>query len=136
MRAERRRNEGQGMTVALEFRDVDILFCNSAGRKREADLAAALALAHEGADRAAIAAKTGVVLGVTGASLAVEQGTISVLMGLSGSGKSTLLRAANGLNKVTRGSVLVRDGVGSKDVADCSDAALRLIRRHRVAMVF
>jgi hypothetical protein len=34
----------------------------------------------------------------------------SVLMGLSGSGKSTLLRAANGLNRVTRGQVLVADG--------------------------
>ena len=63
-----------------------------------------------GADRSEIARQTGVVLGVTGASLAVEQGTISVLMGLSGSGKSTLLRAANGLNRVTRGHVLVRDG--------------------------
>ncbi len=124
------------MTVALEFRDVDILFCTSTGRKRQTDLAAALKLAHDGADRATISAQTGVVLGVTGASLEVEQGTISVLMGLSGSGKSTLLRAAIGLNKVTSGHVLVRDGVGSKDVADCTEGALRQIRRHRVAMVF
>jgi glycine betaine/proline transport system ATP-binding protein len=124
------------MTVALEFRDVDILFCSSTGRKRIADLAAAQALLDEGADRATIASKTGVVLGVTGASLEVEQGTISVLMGLSGSGKSTLLRAANGLNKVTRGHVLVRDGVGSKDIAGCTEGVLRHIRRNRVAMVF
>jgi glycine betaine/proline transport system ATP-binding protein len=124
------------MTVALEFRDVDILFCNSSGRRRAADLAAAQAMLDEGASRTDIAAKTGVVLGVTGASLAVEQGTISVLMGLSGSGKSTLLRAANGLNRVTRGHVLVRDGVGAKDVANCPDSVLRHIRRHRVAMVF
>jgi len=124
------------MTVALEFRDVDILFCNSSGRRRATDLAAAQALLDDGADRATIASRTGVVLGVTGASLAVEQGTISVLMGLSGSGKSTLLRAANGLNQVTRGHVLVRDGVGSKDVANCPESVLRHIRRHRVAMVF
>ncbi len=124
------------MTVALEFRDVDILFCNSSGRRRAADLAAAQALLDGGADRATIASRTGVVLGVTGASLAVEQGTISVLMGLSGSGKSTLLRAANGLNRVTRGHVLVRDGVGSKDVANCPESVLRHIRRHRIAMVF
>jgi len=39
-----------------------------------------------------------VVVGVANASLSVERGAISVLMGLSGSGKSTLLRAANGLN--------------------------------------
>ena len=124
------------MTVALEFRDVDILFCNKIGRRRAADLAAAQALLDEGADRTTIASRTGVVLGVTGASLAVEQGTISVLMGLSGSGKSTLLRAANGLNPVTRGHVLVRDGVGSKDVANCAESVLRHIRRHRIAMVF
>ncbi|WP_156680746.1 choline ABC transporter ATP-binding protein [Sphingomonas profundi] len=124
------------MTVALEFRDVAILFCSATGRRRHADLAAAQALADAGADRAKISSETGVVLGVTGASLAVEEGTISVLMGLSGSGKSTLLRAANGLNKVTRGHVLVRDGMGAKDVADCSEGVLRHIRRHRVAMVF
>ena len=124
------------MTVALEFRDVDILFCNSSGRRRAADLAAAQALLDGGADRSEIARQTGVVLGVTGASLAVEQGTISVLMGLSGSGKSTLLRAANGLNRVTRGHVLVRDGLGSKDVAHCPEGVLRHIRRTRVAMVF
>ena len=124
------------MTVALEFRNVDILFCSDTGRRRQAKLAEAQALVEAGADRASIAAKTGVVLGVAGANLEVVQGTISVLMGLSGSGKSTLLRAANGLNKVTGGHVLVRDGMGSKDIADCSEAVLRHIRRHRVAMVF
>jgi glycine betaine/proline transport system ATP-binding protein len=124
------------MTVALEFRDVDILFCAKTGKRRTADLAAAQKLLDGGADRTTIASRTGVVLGVTGASLEVEQGTISVLMGLSGSGKSTLLRAANGLNKVTRGHVLVRDGVGSKDIADCPESVLRHVRRNRVAMVF
>ena len=124
------------MTVALEFRDVDILFCSATGRRRQADLAAAQVLLDAGADRATIASRTGVVLGVAGASLEVEQGAISVLMGLSGSGKSTLLRAANGLNTVTRGHVLVRDGLGSKDIADCSENMLRHIRRNRVAMVF
>ena len=37
-------------------------------------------------------------------------------MGLSGSGKSTLLRAANGLNAVTRGQVLVADGEATVDI--------------------
>jgi len=124
------------MTIALEFRNVDILFCKSRGRRREADLALALKRLDEGAIRSEIAAETGVVLGVSNASLEVEQGKISVLMGLSGSGKSTLLRAANGLNAVTRGNVLVRDGIGSKDIASCGDAVLRHIRRTRVAMVF
>jgi glycine betaine/proline transport system ATP-binding protein len=58
-------------------------------------------------------------------------------MGLSGSGKSTLLRAANGLNHVTRGQVLVGDGAGTVDIgAGCDPATLRRIRRQRVAMVF
>ena len=124
------------MPTALEFRDVDILFCPGEGRKRDAKLAAALARLDAGATRAEIAEELGIVLGVAGASLAVEQGKISVLMGLSGSGKSTLLRAANGLNAVTRGHVLVRDGLGSKDIADCDAGTLRHIRRRRVAMVF
>ena len=113
------------MTVALEFRNVDILFCKSRGRRREADMARALKLLDDGVGRADIAAETGVVLGVSGASLSVEQGKISVLMGLSGSGKSTLLRAANGLNAVTRGNVLVRDGVGVE--------GHRVVRRRRPA---
>src|SRR3546814_20515150 len=57
-------------------------------------------------------------------------------MGLSGSGKSTLLRAVNGLNKVTRGKVLVRDETGLVDVASCDAATLRRLRMNRVAMVF
>jgi glycine betaine/proline transport system ATP-binding protein len=76
------------------------------------------------------------VLGCAGASLSVEQGEISVLMGLSGSGKSTLLRAVNRLNRVTRGEVIVHDGGWQADVVTCSDADLRRIRRECVAMVF
>jgi len=57
-------------------------------------------------------------------------------MGLSGSGKSTLLRAANGLNPVTRGHVLVRDGESAIDVATCDTLQMRRLRRERVAMVF
>jgi ABC-type proline/glycine betaine transport system ATPase subunit len=69
-------------------------------------------------------------------ALTVEQGEISVLMGLSGSGKSTLLRAVNGLNEVTRGEVIVHDGDWSADVVSCPVAELRKIRRECVAMVF
>ena len=57
-------------------------------------------------------------------------------MGLSGSGKSTLLRAVNGLNKVTGGAVLVKDGSRMVDVASCDEATLRHIRQKQVAMVF
>ena len=126
------------MSAALEFRAVDILFCPQAGRRaRAAALRQALAALDGGASRSEIAAKSGVVVGVCNASLCVERGEISVLMGLSGSGKSTLLRAANGLNRVTRGQVLLRDGPTVVDIgAACDPATLRRLRRERIAMVF
>ncbi|MFQ6018637.1 MAG: choline ABC transporter ATP-binding protein [Kiloniellaceae bacterium] len=80
--------------------------------------------------------KTGNVLGVAGASIAIEEGEICVLMGLSGSGKSTLLRCVNGLNRATRGQVLVREGDGAIDVVACDPATLRRLRTNRIAMVF
>ena len=126
------------MSAALEFRAVDILFCARAGRRASsAAIQRALAALDSGGTRAEIAAKTGVVVGVANASLSVERGEISVLMGLSGSGKSTLLRAANGLNRVTRGQVLVGDGDTIVDIGvNCDPATLRRIRRLRIAMVF
>ncbi len=116
------------MTVVVEFKNVDILF----GK----DVSAAQAMLDKGESRSTILDKTGVVLGCAGANLIVKEGEISVLMGLSGSGKSTLLRAVNGLNKVTRGNVLVRDGDKMVDVVTCDEATLRHIRQGQVAMVF
>ncbi len=124
------------MSAAIEFRGVDILFARQTGRAARKAVADALGLLDTGGTRAQISEKFGVVVGVAGASLSVESGHISVLMGLSGSGKSTLLRAANGLNRVTRGSVLIRDGDASIDVASCDTLQMRRVRRGRVAMVF
>ncbi|TKT77389.1 choline ABC transporter ATP-binding protein [Aquamicrobium sp. LC103] len=118
------------MSAAVEFKDVDIVF------SREKDRSEALTMIDAGASRAEILEKTGAVLGCCQASLTVEQGEISVLMGLSGSGKSTLLRAVNRLNEVTRGSVIVHDGDWSADVVSANAADLRKIRRECVAMVF
>ena len=116
------------MTAAVEFKNVDIVF-----GEREAE---GLKLLDQGASRSEILEKTGAVLGCAGASLAVKEGEISVLMGLSGSGKSTLLRAVNGLNKVSRGEVIVNDNGKPVDVVTCSPETLRRLRQHRVAMVF
>jgi glycine betaine/proline transport system ATP-binding protein len=126
------------MSAALEFRAVDILFCSRKGRRAHAAaITEALALLDAGNTRSEIAERTAVVVGVANASLSVARGEISVLMGLSGSGKSTLLRAANGLNAVTRGQVLVRDGESVVDLgANCDPAVLRRVRRLRIAMVF
>ncbi|RUP11157.1 choline ABC transporter ATP-binding protein [Hyphomicrobium sp.] len=116
------------MTVAVDFQNVDIIF----GK----DTAKTLAMVDAGATRAQILAKTGAVLGAAGANLTVNEGEISVLMGLSGSGKSTLLRAVNGLNKVSRGAVLVKDGDRMVDIASCDAKTLRHMRQSQVAMVF
>lgn len=116
------------MSVAVDFKNVDIIF----GK----DVPRTLAMVDAGATRAEILAKTGAVLGAAGANLTVNEGEISVLMGLSGSGKSTLLRAVNGLNKVSRGALLVKDGDRMVDVASCDAATLRHMRQQQVAMVF
>ena len=100
------------------------------------DTRAALDLLDRGAERQEIHDAAGAVVGVAGASLAVRQGEICVLMGLSGSGKSTLLRAVNGLCPVTRGQVLVQDGDAPLDMAGCDAATLRRMRMERIAMVF
>ncbi|MFO1435867.1 MAG: choline ABC transporter ATP-binding protein [Gammaproteobacteria bacterium] len=112
----------------VEFDHVDIVF----GPKPER----ALKMLDEGADRQTILEKTGNVLGVADCSLNVSAGEICVLMGLSGSGKSTLLRGVNGLNKINRGQIRVRDGEKMVDVAHCDAETLRHIRSERVAMVF
>lgn len=116
------------MSAAVDFKNVDIIF--GAARKE------ALALVDSGATRQEILEKTGAVLGCAGANLTVNEGEISVLMGLSGSGKSTLLRAVNLLNVPARGNVMVKDGDRMVDVAACDAATLRHIRQTRVAMVF
>ena len=101
-----------------------------------ADCAEALALLDRGESKDAIYERTGIVVGVADASLAVAEGEIFVLMGLSGSGKSSLLRCVNGLNRVTRGRVLVQDGDAEVDIATCDKATLRRLRMNRVSMVF
>ena len=114
--------------TAVEFRHVDIIFGKNPER--------GLTLLDQGQERDAILEQTGLVLGAADASIAIEEGEICVLMGLSGSGKSTLLRAVNGLNKVTRGEVLVADNGSRIDVASCDSATLRRLRMSRIAMVF
>jgi glycine betaine/proline transport system ATP-binding protein len=116
------------MSVAVDFKDVDIIFGE--------DQKGALAMVDAGASRAEILERTGNVLGCAGANLTIQEGEISVLMGLSGSGKSTLLRAVNRLNIASRGQVLVKDGDGMVDVVTCDPATLRRLRQKQVAMVF
>jgi glycine betaine/proline transport system ATP-binding protein len=110
------------------FENVDVVF----GRTPQE----ALALLDGGEGRDAIFEKTGNLVAVHDASLFVDEGEMLVLMGLSGSGKSSLLRCVNGLNRVTRGKVLVHDGATDIDVAACDADTLRRLRQNRVSMVF
>ena len=96
----------------------------------------ALELLDQGEGRDSIQDKTGNVVAVDGVSLSVEEGEVCVVMGLSGSGKSTLLRCVNGLNKITRGRVLVHDEGTDVNIAGCDTATLRRLRMNRISMVF
>src|SRR3954469_17316767 len=113
---------------AVRFEHVDVVFGQRA--------AEAIALLDKGEGRDVILDKTGSLVGVHDASIFVDKGEILVLMGLSGSGKSSLLRCVNGLNKVSRGKVIVHDGQNEIDVASCSGDVLRRLRRNRISMVF
>jgi len=112
----------------LVFDHVDIVF--GSARKE------AIQRLDKGETRDEILKATNAVIGVADASLTVEEGEICVLMGLSGSGKSTLLRAANGLNPVSRGKVLLRHHDAMVDIATIDAATLRAVRTESVAMVF
>ena len=112
----------------LVFDQVDIVF--GSARKE------AIERLDKGETRDEILQATNAVIGVAGASLTVEEGEICVLMGLSGSGKSTLLRAANGLNPISRGKVLLRHRGQMVDIATIDAATLRAVRSESVAMVF
>jgi glycine betaine/proline transport system ATP-binding protein len=113
---------------AVRFENVDVIF----GQRRTE----ALKLLDSGEGRDSILDKTGCLVGVHDASVFVDRGEILVLMGLSGSGKSSLLRCVNGLNKVTRGKVIVNDGKREVDVANCDGETLRQVRRNTISMVF
>jgi putative ABC transport system ATP-binding protein len=65
-------------------------------------------------------------------SLGIEAGDATAVMGPSGSGKSTLLNVIGGLDRPTRGRIVV-DGT---DLSRLNEAALARFRRTRVGIVF
>jgi glycine betaine/proline transport system ATP-binding protein len=85
-----------------------------------------------GLSRAELRRRTGDVVAVRDMNFQVAAGEVFVVMGLSGSGKSTLVRCLSRLVEPTAGEVRL-DGV---NILDCDAAALRELRRHRMAMVF
>ena len=113
---------------AISIRNVDVIFGSHTEKS--------LALLDQGQTRQQIIQNTGDTVGVQDASIEIAEGEICVLMGLSGSGKSSLLRAINGLNTISRGSLLVKDGEQMVDVANCDSKTLLHMRGHRISMVF
>ncbi|MGR6859249.1 choline ABC transporter ATP-binding protein [Aliivibrio salmonicida] len=113
---------------AITIKNLDVVF----GKKTKQ----ALELLDQGKTRQEIIDETGHVVGVDNVSLSVKEGEICVLMGLSGSGKSSLLRAVNGLNKVSRGELMIKNGDKLVDVALCDEETLCHLRTQRVSMVF
>ena len=59
-------------------------------------------------------------------------GRFTAIMGPSGSGKSTLLHCLAGLDRLTKGRVLV----GEVDLGSLDDKAMTLLRRERIGFVF
>jgi putative ABC transport system ATP-binding protein len=72
------------------------------------------------------------VRALDGASLDVERGTFTAVMGPSGSGKSTLMHVLAGLDDVDAGVVRL----GDTDLATLSERRRTLLRRERVGFVF
>jgi putative ABC transport system ATP-binding protein len=67
-----------------------------------------------------------------GVTLTVEEGELVAVMGPSGSGKSTLLNLAGGLDRPTKGQVVINGTV----LGTCTRRALAALRRRRVGYVF
>ena len=72
------------------------------------------------------------VSALDGVTLAVKRGEFLAVMGPSGSGKSTLLNILAGLERPTRGTVVV-DGV---DLSAMNEVTLASYRREKVGMIF
>ena len=72
------------------------------------------------------------VLALQDINIDMQNGEITVIMGLSGSGKSTVIRHLNRLIDPTAGEVLVDD----IDVMKLSESELRKMRQTRMSMVF
>ncbi len=72
------------------------------------------------------------VAALRGVSLSVSPGETVAIVGPSGSGKSTLLNLIGGLDRPSRGEILV----GSHSLAQLDDDELARVRREKIGFVF
>lgn len=72
------------------------------------------------------------VTALAGVSLHIAKGEFASIMGPSGSGKSTLLHLIGGLDRPTRGDVVVE----GKVISQMGDDQVTLFRRERIGVIF
>jgi glycine betaine/proline transport system ATP-binding protein len=90
------------------------------------------AVIGEGLDKPELLERHNHVLGLQNINVDIQDGKITVIMGLSGSGKSTLIRHVNRLIDPTAGEIIFE----GRDILSCSVEELRKIRREQMSMVF
>lgn len=69
---------------------------------------------------------------LTDANIVIEKGEFVAVTGPSGSGKSTLLHLLGGLERASKGTIMVND----KDISSLSDKELAEFRRKEVGFIF
>lgn len=76
--------------------------------------------------------KENLVKALDGVDLNIESGEFVCIVGTSGSGKSTLLHMLGGLDRPTKGKVIINN----KDIFNMSDDELTVFRRRNIGFVF
>ena len=69
---------------------------------------------------------------LAGVSVSIARGEFAALAGPSGSGKTTLLNLIGGLDKPTRGKILLDD----EEITDLSQSKLATMRLNKIGFVF
>ena len=72
------------------------------------------------------------VKALDGVDLKIEDGSFTAIVGTSGSGKSTLLHMLGGLDRPSKGKVLV----DKKEIFSLKEEALTIFRRRKIGFVF
>ncbi len=125
--------ESEGMAeIRLEGVSKVFPVSSSGGRACARAMKAAFDMMEAGASKEEVKARTGCTVALRDVTLTLAGAETYIVMGVSGSGKSTLVRLINRLIAPSRGRVCV-DG---KDLAHFAAEDLRVLRRHKISMVF